>query len=133
MENILHISRKVNYDAEIFVIDKIVTRGFVEDFISRLGDKGVLLVLDRYMGILKYQTTSAIREEDELYILHEFGGEDDAKLLSEYSKLAKDGKYLLRIKCLDLLITAVHEAYDDLYKIIKEQDEVIENLHKGTK
>ena len=132
MEYILHISRKVNYDAEIFVIDKIVTRGFVEDFISRLGDKGVLLVLDRYMGILKYQTTNTIREEDELYILHEFGSEDDAKLLSEYSKL-EDGEDLLRIKCLDLLINAVREAYDDLYKIVSEQDEVIANLHKGTK
>lgn len=132
MEYILHISRKVNYDAEIFVIDEIVTRGFMEDFIERLGDERVLLTLDRYMGILKYQTTNTIREEDELYILHEFGREDDAKLLSEYSKLG-DGEDLLRIKCLDLLINAVHEAYDDLYGIISEQDEVIENLHKGTK
>lgn len=132
MEYILHMSRKVNYDAEVFVIDKIVTRGFIEDFISRLGDERVLLTLDRYMGILKYQTTNTIREEDELYILHEFGREDDVKLLSEYSKL-EDGEDLLRIKCLDLLINAVHEAYDDLYKIISEQDEVIENLHKGTK
>lgn len=132
MEYILHISRKVNYDAEIFVIDEIVTRGFMEDFIERLGDERVLLTLDRYMGILKYQTTNTIREEDELYILHEFGREDDAKLLSEYSKL-EDGEDLLRIKCLDLLINKVHEAYDDLYKIIREQDEVIANLHKGTK
>ena len=132
MEYILHISRKENYDAEIFVIDKIVTRGFIEDFISRLGDERVLLTLDSYMGILKYQTTNTIREEDELYILHEFGGEDDDKLLSEYSKL-EDGEDLLRIKCLDLLIDAVHEAYDDIYRLDRELDEVIANLHKGTK
>ena len=132
MEYILHISRKENYDAEIFVIDKIVTRGFIEDFISRLGDERVLLTLDSYMGILKYQTTNTIREEDELYILHEFGGEDDDKLLSEYSKL-EDGEDLLRIKCLDLLIDAVHEAYDDIYRLDRELDEVIAGLGKGTK
>ena len=133
MEYILHISRKENYDAEIFVIDKIVTRGFVEDFISRLGDERVLLTLDRYMGILKYQTTNTIREEDELYILHEFGREDDAKLLGEYSKLGEGGEDLLRIKCLDLLINAVHEAYDDVYRMDRELDEVVANLHKGIK